>query len=405
MTLPNKEDIQPFIQQIRNWYDTDDTGFRTFFDAAVENVKPIPEGIDESIKKDWQGATIDTLCAFFEEWYEWLPGVPEGLDYIQKFSWLYYKNEYGLAFVTKGKGYDMTKQFVDLRGDYLDSADSTDLVDRWINELGGADAVCSEFVCPAQGTPHQGFSNFNDFFARELNTETKSRPITAPDDDSVVVAPADSVINMIVDDLTLETKIAVKTVFLNVKELLNNSSYADRFLGGTAVSCILMPDTYHYYHAPVSGKVVESNEDVAGEYFGINDFPGLLNDDNVGYGYSYSVFEHFRRGYLVIETANYGCVGMIPVGLNTIASVIFEEPFKNITDSTNGVEVKKGDRIGCFKYGGSLNILLFEKDRFPSLNIMQGQQIGLLIGESESEVKLTRTRLNRFLNRIAYLAK
>ena len=63
------------------------------------------------------------------------------------------------------------------------------------------------------------------------------------------------------------------------------------------------------------------------------------------------------------------------------------------------------DRIGCFKYGGSLNILLFEKDRFPSLNIMQGQQIGLLIGGPESEVKLTRTRLNRFWNRIPYLAK
>ncbi len=69
------------------------------------------------------------------------------------------------------------------------------------------------------------------------------------------------------------------------------------------------------------------------------------------------------------------------------------------------VEVKKGDRIGCFKYGGSLNILLFEKDRFPSLNIMQGQQIGLLIGESDSPLKLMKTKLNRFLNRIAYLAK
>ncbi|RQH17878.1 hypothetical protein [Okeania hirsuta] len=141
MALPNKEDIQPFIDQIRTWYSTDDTGFKTFFDAAVENVKPIPEGIDESVKKDWQGATIQTLCEFFQEWYEWLPGVPEGLDYIQKFSWLYYKNEYGLAFVTKGKGYEMTKQFVDLRGDYLDSTDSTDLVDQWINELGGAEKI------------------------------------------------------------------------------------------------------------------------------------------------------------------------------------------------------------------------------------------------------------------------
>jgi len=89
---------------------------------------------------------------------------------------------------------------------------------------------------------------------------------------------------MIVDDLTEETKIPVKTVYLNVKTLLNNSPYAVRFVGGTAVSCILMPDMYHRYHAPVSGVVLESNEDVAGEYFGIKDFPHLLNKGDVGYG-------------------------------------------------------------------------------------------------------------------------
>lgn len=165
-----------------------------------------------------------------------------------------------------------------------------------------------------------------------------------------------------------------------------------------------MPDTYHHYHAPVSGQVVESHEDVAGEYFGIDDFPGLLNDDNVGYGYNYSVFEHFRRGYLVIKTEKYGHVGMIPVGLNTIASVIFEDKFKAVT-SANPVKVVKGEKIWHFKYGGSLNILLFEEGRFPSLNILQGQQIGLLIPEDQAPVKLMRTKKNRFLNRIAYLAK
>lgn len=402
MARPNAQDIQPFIDQIQTWYDTDDRGFATYFDAAVANVKPIPEGTDPAVIFDWQGATVETLCDFFKEWYVWLPGVPTGLDYIQKFSWLYYQNEYGLAFVTKGNGYEMTKQFVELRGQYLDSPESADLVDQWVQELGGASAVCSEFVCPAPGSPHQGFENFNQFFARDI--QPGQRPITSPDDDAVVVAPADSVINMIVDELTLETKIAVKTVYLNVKELLNNSSYADNFVGGTAVSCILMPDTYHHYHAPVSGQVVESNEDVAGEYFGIDDFPGLLNDDNVGYGYNYSVFEHFRRGYLVIKTEKYGHVGMIPVGLNTIASVIFEDKFKAVT-SANPVNVVKGEKIEHFKYGGSLNILLFEEGRFPSLNILQGQQIGLLIPEEQAPVKLMKTRKNRFLNRIAYLAK
>jgi phosphatidylserine decarboxylase len=55
---------------------------------------------------------------------------------------------------------------------------------------------------------------------------------------------------------------------------------------GTALSCILMPDVYHHSHSPVSGEVVESNPDVAGNYFGIEDFPKLINGGgNVGYGY------------------------------------------------------------------------------------------------------------------------
>jgi phosphatidylserine decarboxylase len=220
-----------------------------------------------------------------------------------------------------------------------------------------------------------GFENFNEFFTREL--KPGMRPISKPDDDSVVVSPADAVVNMIDDDLTLDKLLDVKTQKLSVTQLLNGSKYAAHFEGGTAVSCILMPDVYHRYHAPVSGIVVEAREDVVGCYFGIDDFPKLINGGNVGYGYDYSVFEKFHRGYLVIETAKYGYVAMIPVGLNTIGSVIFEEKFKHVDDD-EPVEIFKGEGVGYFQYGGSLNMLLFEKGCFPAVRIPQGQIIGTL---------------------------
>ncbi|NKC12401.1 MAG: hypothetical protein GKR94_09410 [Gammaproteobacteria bacterium] len=71
---------------MRQWYSDDYRGFQTYFDAAVENVKSIPEDTDEDVKYDWKDKGIDDLCAFFEEWYAWLPDVPTGLNYIQKFS-------------------------------------------------------------------------------------------------------------------------------------------------------------------------------------------------------------------------------------------------------------------------------------------------------------------------------
>ena len=83
-----------------------------------------------------------------------------------------------------------------------------------------------------------------------------------------------------------------------------------------------------------------------------------------------------RHNYLT--KTDYGYVGMVPVGLNTIASVIFTEKYKIITSNDNPVPVKKGDEVGYFQYGGSLNILLFEPGRFPSLSLLQGQRIGLL---------------------------
>jgi len=361
--------INEFIAELKNWYETDYQGFKTLFDKAIANVKPIPEGQDPSVIYVWKDKEINDLCDFFLDWYSWLPDVATGLEYIQKFSWLYYENSDGLTFVTTDPGLKMTKQFVTLRGDYMSSPESKPLVDKWITELGTK--VMDQFVIPPDG-----FSDYNEFFIRNIKQD--ARPIDSPDDESIVVAPADCVINMIVDDLTESTQIPVKTVSLNVAELLNNSKYAKNFVGGTAVSCILMPNKYHWYHAPVSGHVIESNYDVTGNYFGIKDFPDLLNKGDVGYGYDYSVFEHFRRGYLVIKTANYGLVGMVPVGLNTVASVVFVEKYKQITSSDNPVPIKKGKKIGYFQYGGSLNILLFEKGRFPSLSLLVGQRIGAL---------------------------
>lgn len=364
------ETIQEFVAELNEWYKNDTGHFKTNFDAAVAGVKDPPANTDWLVYYDWKGKGIDDLCSFFVEWYGWMPKVETGLAYIQKFSWLYYENDAGQTFIKSDQSKTMMLQYVTLRGNYLDSDDSQPLVAEWIDELG--DKQMSQF----QKTKADQFKNFNDFFIREL--KDGERPVAFPDDSTVVTAPADCIINMIVDDLTEETTIQAKNVSLNLDQLLNGSEHAKKFVGGTAVSCILMPNTYHWYHSPVSGKVIESNADVLGDYFGIKDFPDLLDKGDVGYGYDYSDFEVFRRGYLIIQTPNYGIVGMIPVGLNTVGSVVFKDPFKRITPNDTPAPITKGQQVGYFKYGGSLNILLFESGRFPSLNLLVGEKIGAI---------------------------
>jgi len=375
--------IEQFTNLLRNWYERDFKGFRTGFDATIANLAAPACFDDDPVYMDWQGADIDRLCAFFEEWYSWNPDVTTGLDYIQKFSWLYYQNDAGADFVATGPGWAMTKYFVDLKGQWMDSDASIPLVEKWMAELGDQ---MNDYIIPPGG-----YRSFNQFFIREL--KPGQRPISGPTDSSLVVSPADAVVNMIDDNLTMSRKLPVKTQRLDVPTLLDESPLAREFEGGTALSCILMPDVYHRFHAPVGGRVVESNQDVIGDvsasldkphdvsegcYFGIEDFPELLDGGDVGYGYDYSVFERFRRGYLIIKTDHYGYVAMIPVGLNTIASVVFHERFKRIGAEDLPQAVSKGDEIGYFKYGGSLNILLFQRGVFSSVRIPQGQGIGTM---------------------------
>lgn len=370
--------IDQFVLNIRNWYNNDHCGFKTKYLNAVKTVKPIPSETDPNVKYDWkkqEDEALNNLCSFFQDWYQWNPNLETGLQYIQKFSWLYYENQNGLDFVTGGIGLLMTSIYVNLNGQKMDSSESKPLVKQWMNEIGKKEM--SKYIIPKEG-----YQNFNLFFSRELVTP---RPISSPDNDSIVVSPADAIVNMIDDNITVNKPLSIKTQELSVYQLLNKSEYATCFEGGTAVSNILMPTVYHRYHSPVSGKVIESNEDVAGIYFGIKDFPKLIHNGDVGYGYDYSIFEHFRRGYLIIETQHYGKVAMIPVGLNTISSVIFDPKFKKITSDNTHQPIVKGEEVGYFQYGGSLNILLFEKGVFPAVRIPQGQIIGTMNKKEETK--------------------
>ena len=162
---------------------------------------------------------------------------------------------------------------------------------------------------------------------------------------------------------------------LNIVQLLDGSPYAEKFVGGTALSCVLMPNTYHRYHSPVGGKIVEAKV-IDGVFFGHPDFPHWVPaSGNVGYDTDFSPFEDFQRGYLIADTGKYGHVAIVPVGLNTISSVIFQDKFLNLSDP---VPVTRGDELGHFLYGGSLVILIFEPGAYTSdaVQVRLGNQIG-----------------------------
>jgi phosphatidylserine decarboxylase len=171
-----------------------------------------------------------------------------------------------------------------------------------------------------------------------------------------------------------------------------------QFVGGNGLACILMPNTYHRFHSPVTGTIRHADVVVSGTY-GYPDWPNwVAQGGNVaGPGTDFSQFQLFQRGVIIIEVQyadveknklKTGYVASIPVGLDTIGSVVLHKDIKP------GVMVKRGySELGNFYYGGSLNILLFSPGMVsPAIQTRLGNQIGIIKVGTPPPVKDKRGR-------------
>jgi len=360
----------PVVQKLMALYKADPK----ILDKALANAITPPTGecsVSPVTGKPfcWNGKSINDLFDFFENWLGFTPTPQnDGFGNYQLFYDLCYNNNSALQFVETEPWLSWTREFTKARGEKMDGPVKPEIIQKWKDFLG---SHWDDYIIPKEG-----FTSFNQFFIREIKKE--KRPVYG--DDTVLVAPADSLVNAINSNLTVTTKINTKyDENLNIRELLDGSTYADRFNGGTAISCILLPTVYHRYHAPVGGIVIESRA-VDGTSFGMNgDFYTFLNNGDIGgFKSKFGVFGIYHRGYYIIKTQKYGLVGMICVGLDDVNSVNFDPGFQGIPKNNPAKTVKKGQRLGHFAYGGSMVILLFEPGIFTGLKMNQGQQIGIL---------------------------
>jgi len=206
------------------------------------------------------------------------------------------------------------------------------------------------------------WQSFNDFFSRQLVSPDK-RPIAMPDDNSVIVSPADAVSQGVwsIDgnsNLVSANGVVIKSsVVYSIHDLLGaGSAYKDSFANGLLTHTFLDVQDYHRYHFPVGGKVLEINiidQDVAVGgivYWSPEKNKYLLNASVEGWQFIET------RGYVIIETDGYGLVALMPIGMSQVSSVNFEENV--IVGST----FSKGDKLGYFLFGGSDFIMLFQEE-------------------------------------------
>lgn len=206
------------------------------------------------------------------------------------------------------------------------------------------------------------WKTFNDFFSRHLKSPDQ-RPIASPDDKSVIVSPADATPQGVwnIDDnsnLLDKNGVVIKSsVVYSIRDLLGaGSAYQDAFANGILTHTFLDVQDYHRYHFPLAGTVKEmkiiAQDDAVGGIITWSSEKNkyLLNDTVAGWQFIET------RGYVIIQTEQYGLVALMPVGMSQVSSVNFEKNIK--VDST----YNKGDMLGYFLFGGSDFVLLFQKE-------------------------------------------
>jgi phosphatidylserine decarboxylase len=185
--------------------------------------------------------------------------------------------------------------------------------------------------------------------------------------------------------IALKKGVAIKSGTLTsiVKLIGEDSQYKNEFASGIMTHTFLDIQDYHRFHFPVSGVVKEirniAEQDAVGGIITWDpSIPRYMLDCTVP---SWQAIE--TRGCIIIDTEDFGLEAILPIGMSQICSVKFED---NIHV---GTVVKKGDMMGCFLFGGSDIVMLFQqKAGFIIKAATNGQSYQhILMGEKYGELK------------------
>ena len=226
-------------------------------------------------------------------------------------------------------------------GKEYDTPESKAHIEPFIQSFELQDTL-SEMVQP---DPSQ-YPTFNDFFAREIRES--ARPIADPDNDLVASSPADCRLTAF-STIDLATKYWIKGYGFTVARLLDDEILAQQFDGGSIVIARLAPQDYHRWHAPVAGTV-QGVKDIPGAYFTVN--PQAINEPG-----TLDVFCENKRSVMTLQRSSTGSlIAIIAVGAMLVGSIKYVGGVERA-----GTEVRRGQCLGAFYYGGSTVIVLYPR--------------------------------------------
>ncbi|KAK5092205.1 hypothetical protein LTR70_005860 [Exophiala xenobiotica] len=214
--------------------------------------------------------------------------------------------------------------------------------------------------------PFLGYDTWDHFFTRQFRDGI--RPVAAPDNappdvnipnPTVVINNAcESAPLQFVKPVKWQDSFQLKGQPYSLGDMLNYNKLAQQFIGGTVYQAFLSALSYHRWHAPVSGTVVDV-EIIPGTYYSENMYEGFMGkpDDPDPAAPNYSqpyISAVATRGIIYIRADNplIDLMAIVFIGMAEVSSCEFTV--------TTGSHITKGQEIGMFHFGGSSHCMVFQ---------------------------------------------
>lgn len=261
----------------------------------------------------------------------------------------------------------MFKKLLAVWTQFLDSEKSlyvlNDSPKGWKSEAAQKALQMDDFI---HDTHHKfwGFQSWNHFFIRQF--KSGKRPVSDPDNDKIIVSACEAAPFSISRNVKRTDTFWIKSQPYSLEHLLagNHVGYFD---DGIVYQAYLSAENYHRWHSPTDGIIKEVHL-VEGSYYSEASAVGF---DPAGPNNSQGYIAHVAtRALIFIESTNekLGMLCVIPVGMAEVSScIVTVKP---------GDQVKKGQQIGYFQFGGSTHCVVFKRNaiaEFATEAIPQGQ--------------------------------
>ncbi|GAA6056378.1 hypothetical protein JCM3770_005979 [Rhodotorula araucariae] len=187
------------------------------------------------------------------------------------------------------------------------------------------------------------YTTFNEFFYRKLKPD--ARPLASPEDPNVISSGADCRL-AVFEAVDAAKEFWIKGEHFTIPSLLADDELAKQFENGALAVFRLAPADYHRFHSPVTATVGATRR-VEGTYYTVN--PVCVNEPSI------DVFTQNKRDVTVLSVPRAGG-STVPVAYVQVGAMLVGSIVRTVDE---GKEVKRGEELGYFAYGGSTIIAVF----------------------------------------------